>query len=152
LPRRPAPTSGFGLLLPFLLVIVTVSSVFLPLFPSITGTFSIQTLSSGSVQVSLLTASYTKQTVIGTIGSTFNAITFPIQQVQTGNYVLNIGISYSNTVLSNSTLSNVGDGTYVFKVVFNWRVETSGSPYVVIVTVSMNNQVIGSLSFNVLPS
>ena len=155
MPRRPVPSAaGLGLLFPLLLVIIALSAIFVPLFPSITGTFSTQTVAGSptSVQVKLLTASYSRQAIISSIGSSFNSITIPVQQVQTGNYILSIGISYSNIILANTTLPNAGDGVYVFKVIFNWRVETSGVPYIVIISVSMNGQFMGSISFVILPS
>ena len=153
MPRQPpAPAVGVGIILPLVVILISVSVLLIPLTPSISATFSIQTTESG-VGLTLNTVSYSKLTLLGSLPTQTNgSIILPVRPIQQGSYELTIQITNSNSLIADQTFGQIGDGVYVFKAAFFLRQDSSTIPYLITLTLSGSSIQTTSINFSILPS
>lgn len=156
--RRPA-FAAFWLTLTIIIPIVTILSVgsvlFLPVSPSISGTFSIQTIPSPTslksrVEIKVVTASYSREPYIRGYFGGSGSLTLPIRPTQVGTYEMVLEVAYGKETVVRS-FEKVGDGLYGFKILYAWKQESATTPYVVTIHVSGPTIESSSVSFMVSP-
>lgn len=153
--------AAFWLALTIIISILTILSVgsflFLPVSPSISGTFSIQTISTqGSVrsrvEIKVVTASYSREPYIRGYFGGSGTLTLPVKPTQPGTYDLTLGVAYSAGPAIEATFHNVGDGIYGFKILYAWKQESAATLYTITIRVSGQNVDSSPVSFTVSPS
>ena len=145
--------AGIGAIFPIIIVVIFGTLLFLPLSPSITGTFTIQTTQGypNKVDIRIVTASYSKQTLIRSYAARDGSLTLPVRPSETGAYTMTITVTYGDTTNMQKEFPSVGDGTYSFEFLYTWRQETSSVPYVVTISVSGTGIATVVNSFQVFP-
>ena len=154
MPKGPAPMiAGIGAIFPILIVILVGTLLFLPLSPSITGTFTLQTTQGypNKVDIKIVSASYSKETLIRSYAARNGTLSLPVRPSEAGAYTMTITVTYGDTTIMQGTFDHVGDGTYSFTILYAWRQETAGVPYVITISVSGTGIATAENSFQVFP-
>jgi len=150
-----AAAAGASMFVPVIVVLVVGALLFLPLSPTISGSLTIQTSHVGfesRVQVGITTASYSRETLLRSYSAGTGRIELPIRPSQTGAYTLTIMVSYGNSAPLNTTFTQIGDGTYGFKIRYILQSESANTPYLITILVSGENIQTVSISYMVYPS
>lgn len=137
--------AGSGVIVVFFVALLIGGSVlfYFPISPSITGTFTIQTTST--VQISFFGLSYSKTSLVRGLAARNGNLTLTSRPAQLGSYTLTISVTYGSlddfshgllTPLLTTPYLNAGDGSYAFQILFLYRAETSGVPYIISVSVA----------------
>jgi hypothetical protein len=142
-------------------MIIVGGILFLPISPKITGTFTIQTTTiygQQNVAISLVTASYSKQTIAYSSFLGNGNVSLPLRPIQSGSYNLTIEVRYGSSSpqtwsepIASHTFDSIGDGTYGFQVSFLFRQEQPGLVYLITLQVSGTN-LLKPVSFSFLTS
>jgi hypothetical protein len=143
------------ILIPIVVVLLVGAIFFLPLSPVISGGFSIKSTSFGpqtQVGITLVPASYTRDTVFNSYPAGSGSIFLPVRPSELGNYKVTIQVSYGGASFLTQDFDKIGDGTYGFKVRYIWQQESANVPYIITITVSGEGVQTVSTSFQVYPS
>jgi hypothetical protein len=147
---RGGPSIGI-VLIPIVVVLLFGSFFFLPISPTISGSLTIATTTTG-VKLELSSVSYSRDPLFISISAGTGSIELPIRPLVAGSYTLTIQVSYGTSSPLVGTFPTVGDGTYGFKVRYILQQEAASTPYSI--TISVSGQAIQTVSttFMVYPS
>jgi predicted phage tail protein len=144
--------AGAAAFVPIFVIIVIGAVLFLPLSPFLSVTFTIQTVQRNyqtTVDIQFTSASHTRVTLTQSYSATDGSLTLSNRPAEKGQYSMEILVSYGDVTILHKMFDQIGDGTYTLQVLYTFRQETSGVPYVVTISVSgptiqpaMNSQAI----------
>jgi hypothetical protein len=99
------------------------------------------------------TWSYTKVSLASSAGTTKGNITLSFAGATLqGPYTLIVTITYGTQTLSSGGFSSLPEGIYQARVVYFPRTENANTPYVVNLTLFLNNQQVGAATASILPT
>jgi hypothetical protein len=111
------PKGGRIVIVPITVIFMVGVALLLPLSPTISGTFSIETVLD-RVGVRLATISYGRVSLMQSYWAGNGNLSLPIRPIQNGPYTIEIAVRYGTTLLLNRTYTRGGEGIYGFKVLF----------------------------------
>lgn len=154
---RGGPVGGLAgaIVIPILVVLLMGSFFFLPLSPTISGSLAIETTQGypqNHVKLTIASVSYSRDTLFRSITVGTGSVELPIRPSAVGAYSLAIQVSYGSAPALVQTFTQVGDGTYEFKIRYVFQPESASTAYSITISISGQNIETVSTTFIVFPS
>jgi hypothetical protein len=148
------PAMGAGIILPafILIAIISFSILVLPITPTLTAAFKIDSRASPTFEVT--EKAYNKVSLFASTSMTKGDITLSYLAGTVGTYSLFVAISYGGDTLSTVLFESLGDGLYQISVAYLPRLgEQPSIPYLVSFTLlAQNGQKIMDVVVTVYPT